>query len=52
MLNSTFIDSLESDIELLQRLNQFSHLMPEARRPVLGRGAGGGAGDFAEPADR
>jgi NTE family protein len=28
MLNSTFIDSLESDIELLQRLNQFSHLMP------------------------
>ena len=29
MLNSTFIDSLESDIELLQRLNQFSHLMPD-----------------------
>jgi NTE family protein len=28
MLNSTFIDSLESDIELLQRLNQFSHLQP------------------------
>ena len=28
MLNSTFIDSLESDIELLQRLNQFSQLMP------------------------
>ncbi|OLF52517.1 patatin-like phospholipase family protein [Pseudomonas chlororaphis] len=28
MLNSTFIDSLESDIELLQRLNQFSHLLP------------------------
>jgi NTE family protein len=28
MLNSTFIDSLESDIELLERLNQFSHLMP------------------------
>ncbi|HWT70230.1 MAG TPA: patatin-like phospholipase family protein [Pseudomonas sp.] len=28
MLNSTFIDSLESDIELLQRLNQFSHYMP------------------------
>ena len=28
MLNSTFIDSLESDIELLQRLNQFSHVMP------------------------
>lgn len=30
MLNSTFIDSLESDIELLQRLNQFSHLLPNA----------------------
>ena len=30
MLNSTFIDSLESDIELLQRLNQFSHLLPSA----------------------
>ena len=29
MLNSTFIDSLESDIELLQRLNQFSHLLPD-----------------------
>ncbi|MGB3125188.1 MAG: patatin-like phospholipase family protein, partial [Pseudomonas sp.] len=28
MLNSTFIDSLESDIELLQRLNQFSHVLP------------------------
>ncbi|MGE8098964.1 patatin-like phospholipase family protein [Pseudomonas fluorescens] len=28
LLNSTFIDSLESDIELLQRLNQFSHLLP------------------------
>ncbi|MBW1247986.1 patatin-like phospholipase family protein [Pseudomonas tolaasii] len=28
MLNSTFIDSLESDIELLERLNQFSHLLP------------------------
>ncbi|MEG0858069.1 MAG: patatin-like phospholipase family protein [Pseudomonas sp.] len=29
MLNSTFIDSLEDDIELLQRLNHLSHLMPE-----------------------
>ena len=28
MLNSTFIDSLESDIELLERLNQFSHVAP------------------------
>ncbi|WP_395611268.1 patatin-like phospholipase family protein [Pseudomonas sp. B22129] len=28
MLNSTFIDSLEGDIELLERLNQFSHLLP------------------------
>lgn len=35
MLNSTFIDSLEDDIELLQRLNHLSHLMPahlDARR--------------------
>ena len=28
LLNSTFIDSLEGDIELLQRLNQFGHLLP------------------------
>ncbi|MCY1409124.1 Patatin-like phospholipase [compost metagenome] len=28
MLNSTFIDSLEDDIELLQRLNHFSQMMP------------------------
>ncbi|MDY7561164.1 patatin-like phospholipase family protein [Pseudomonas sp. 10B1] len=28
MLNSTFIDSLESDIELLERLNMLSHLLP------------------------
>ncbi|WP_439864456.1 patatin-like phospholipase family protein [Pseudomonas antarctica] len=28
MLNSTFIDSLESDIELLERLNYFSHVLP------------------------
>ena len=28
MLNSTFIDSLESDIELLERLNHFSSLLP------------------------
>ena len=35
MLNSTFIDSLEGDIELLQRLNHLSHLIPahlDARR--------------------
>lgn len=28
LLNSTFIDSLEDDIELLQRLNHLSHLLP------------------------
>ena len=33
MLNSTFIDSLEGDIELLKRLNQFSHLLPEGVLP-------------------
>jgi NTE family protein len=38
MLNSTFIDSLESDIELLERLNQFSHLMPR-QVPVRSLGA-------------
>ena len=35
MLNSTFIDSLEDDIELLQRLNHLSHVLPshlDARR--------------------
>lgn len=35
MLNSTFIDSLESDIELLERLNHFSRLLP-ARTHNLG----------------
>jgi NTE family protein len=33
MLNSTFIDSLESDIELLERLNQLSHLL-SLKQPV------------------
>ena len=33
MLNSTFIDSLEDDLELLQRLNHLSHLLPSERRP-------------------
>ena len=28
MLNSTFIDSLEGDIELLERMNHFSRLLP------------------------
>lgn len=37
MLNSTFIDSLESDIELLERLNQLSHLLP-AQSPARGMG--------------
>jgi NTE family protein len=33
MLNSTFIDSLESDIELLERLNLLSHLL-QGEQPV------------------
>ncbi|NBA95912.1 patatin-like phospholipase family protein [Pseudomonas sp. R5(2019)] len=33
MLNSTFIDSLEDDIELLQRLNLFSLLIPANGEP-------------------
>ncbi|MGQ7956747.1 patatin-like phospholipase family protein [Pseudomonas sp. SP16.1] len=33
LLNSTFIDSLETDIELLERLNQMSALVPPERRP-------------------
>lgn len=33
LLNSTFIDSLESDIELLNRLNQLSALLPPEQRP-------------------
>ncbi len=32
MLNSTFIDSLEGDIELLERINQMSSLVPQDRR--------------------
>lgn len=33
MLNSTFIDSLESDIELLERLNQMGRLIPADSHP-------------------
>ncbi|MCU1722179.1 patatin-like phospholipase family protein [Pseudomonas sp. 5P_5.1_Bac1] len=33
LLNSTFIDSLEDDLELLQRLNHLSHLVPEQAYP-------------------
>jgi NTE family protein len=33
MLNSTFIDSLEGDIELLERLNLMSKLIPPEQRP-------------------
>jgi NTE family protein len=33
MLNSTFIDSLESDIELLERLNIVSRMLPEPDVP-------------------
>ncbi|MGE8497774.1 MAG: patatin-like phospholipase family protein [Pseudomonas sp.] len=33
MLNSTFIDSLEGDIELLERLNHMSRLVPPEQRP-------------------
>ncbi|WP_175652450.1 patatin-like phospholipase family protein [Pseudomonas sp. Marseille-P9899] len=33
LLNSTFIDSLEDDLELLQRLNHLSHLVPEQAHP-------------------
>ncbi|SDT45463.1 NTE family protein [Pseudomonas asplenii] len=36
MLNSTFIDSLESDIELLQRLNQFGRMLPPHQPRSLG----------------
>lgn len=32
LLNSTFIDSLEGDIEVLQRVNYLSSLVPEERR--------------------
>ncbi len=32
LLNSTFIDSLEQDLELLERMNQLSELIPEERR--------------------
>ena len=33
MLNSTFIDSLEGDIELLERLNHLGRLIPPEQRP-------------------
>ncbi len=32
LLNSTFIDSLEADLELLERLNRLSHLVPPEHR--------------------
>lgn len=34
MLNSTFIDSLEGDIELLERLNQMARLVPAGQQLV------------------
>ncbi|MBM7059695.1 patatin-like phospholipase family protein [Pseudomonas sp. UL073] len=36
MLNSTFIDSLESDIESLERINLLSRLLPDVARARLG----------------
>lgn len=33
LLNSTFIDSLEDDLELLQRLNHLSQLLPSHEQP-------------------
>jgi len=36
MLNSTFIDSLETDIETLERINLLSRLLPDAARARLG----------------
>ncbi|UVE16550.1 patatin-like phospholipase family protein [Pseudomonas sp. LS44] len=36
LLNSSFIDSLESDIEMLQRLNLLSHLLPSPAPHGLG----------------
>ncbi len=32
LLNSTFVDNLETDIEMLERINQMSLAMPEAHR--------------------
>ncbi|TRX73694.1 patatin-like phospholipase family protein [Pseudomonas mangiferae] len=32
MLNSTFVDNLETDIEILERINQMNLAMPEERR--------------------
>lgn len=32
LLNATFVDSLEADLELLERLNRFSQLVPPAQR--------------------
>ncbi|HKM38423.1 MAG TPA: patatin-like phospholipase family protein [Thiopseudomonas sp.] len=32
LLNSTFIDNLESDLELMGRLNKFGSMLPEAER--------------------
>ncbi|MFT5781424.1 MAG: NTE family protein [Pseudomonas sp.] len=33
ILNSTFIDSMQGDIELLERLNHMSHLLPSGLHP-------------------
>tara|TARA_R110001592_G_scaffold310481_1_gene585049 strand:- start:22906 stop:24093 length:1188 start_codon:yes stop_codon:yes gene_type:complete len=32
LLNSTFVDNLESDLELLERMNRLAHHMPEGAR--------------------
>lgn len=37
LLNSAFIDSLESDIELLERINELLHCVPVAERCALSR---------------
>ena len=37
LMNSTFIDSLESDLEMLMRLNQISHMMPPGQSRSSGR---------------
>ena len=33
MLNSTFVDSLEGDIELLERINRMNQMLPEGATP-------------------
>ncbi len=49
LLNSTFIDNLESDLELLGRLNTLGQMLPQSQRKKTPRACSGGCfSDFSK----